>query len=136
MIKLYRGDCLKILKRLPAGSVDAVVTDPPYGVGFKAKRAKLRDGTVSIRLGSYCFPDTPEYVRDVVQPIIAECRRIAKAVVVTPGTRNAWLYPVPDDLGCFFSASGTGLGKWGFTCSQPILYYGKCPYIAQPRGTS
>jgi DNA modification methylase len=31
MIKLYRGDCLKFLNRLPAGSVDAVVTDPPYG---------------------------------------------------------------------------------------------------------
>jgi DNA modification methylase len=29
-IKLYRGDCLEVLKRLPAGSVDAVVTDPPY----------------------------------------------------------------------------------------------------------
>ena len=37
MIKLYRGDCLKILKRLPAGSVDAVVTDPPYGLGNRWK---------------------------------------------------------------------------------------------------
>jgi len=31
MIKLIKGDCLDVLKRLPAGSVDAVVTDPPYG---------------------------------------------------------------------------------------------------------
>ena len=30
MIKLYRGDCLKILKRLPAGSVNCCVTSPPY----------------------------------------------------------------------------------------------------------
>ncbi len=30
-VKLYCGDCLEVLKRLPAGSVDAVVTDPPYG---------------------------------------------------------------------------------------------------------
>lgn len=29
-VKLYRGDCLEILPTLPAGSVDAVVTDPPY----------------------------------------------------------------------------------------------------------
>ena len=29
-IKLYRGDCLDVLAKLPAGSVDAVVTDPPY----------------------------------------------------------------------------------------------------------
>lgn len=29
---LYCGDCLDILPTLPAGSVDAVVTDPPYGI--------------------------------------------------------------------------------------------------------
>jgi site-specific DNA-methyltransferase (adenine-specific) len=30
-VQLYLGDCLAILPTLPAGSVDAVVTDPPYG---------------------------------------------------------------------------------------------------------
>jgi site-specific DNA-methyltransferase (adenine-specific) len=34
-VRLYRGDCLDVLPRLPAGEIDAVVTDPPYGVGFK-----------------------------------------------------------------------------------------------------
>lgn len=29
--RLYQGDCLDILPTLGAGSVDAVVTDPPYG---------------------------------------------------------------------------------------------------------
>jgi DNA modification methylase len=32
-IDLYCGDCLDILPQLPAGSMDAVVTDPPYGLG-------------------------------------------------------------------------------------------------------
>lgn len=31
MINLYHGDCLRFLERLPDGSVDAIVTDPPYG---------------------------------------------------------------------------------------------------------
>lgn len=31
---LYLGDCLKILPTL--GTVDAVVTDPPYGIGYKS----------------------------------------------------------------------------------------------------
>jgi len=35
-VTLYRGDCLDILPTLEAGSVDAVVTDPPYGVGKAA----------------------------------------------------------------------------------------------------
>jgi DNA modification methylase len=119
---------------MEANSVDAVVTDPPYGVGLKAKRAKQRNGKVSVRVGSYGFDDTPEYVRDVVVPVIQEARRIASAVVVTPGTRNMWLYPEPDDVGAWYSAAGTGIGRWGFVCSQPILYYGKCPYLANRLG--
>jgi len=31
-IKLYCGDCLKLLPEMEPGSVDAVVTDPPYGI--------------------------------------------------------------------------------------------------------
>lgn len=34
-IELYQGDCLALLPELEAGSVDAVVTDPPYGIGYK-----------------------------------------------------------------------------------------------------
>jgi len=32
--KIYLGDCLEVLKQLSDNSVDAVVTDPPYGLGF------------------------------------------------------------------------------------------------------
>ena len=31
-IQLYHGDCLEIMQTLPAGSMDAVITDPPYPV--------------------------------------------------------------------------------------------------------
>ena len=34
-IQLYLGDCLDILPTLEAGSVDAVITDPPYNSGIK-----------------------------------------------------------------------------------------------------
>ena len=31
MLKLYRGDCLELMKSIPNGSIDAIITDPPYG---------------------------------------------------------------------------------------------------------
>ena len=31
--ELHLGDCLEIMKSIPDGSVDAVITDPPYGCG-------------------------------------------------------------------------------------------------------
>lgn len=30
-ITLWQGDCLELMKNIPAGSVDLVLTDPPYG---------------------------------------------------------------------------------------------------------
>ena len=35
---LYLGNCMKILPTLEAGSVDAVVADPPYGIGYQSAR--------------------------------------------------------------------------------------------------
>ncbi len=35
---LHGGDCLDVLKRLPENSVDAIVTDPPYGLSFMGKK--------------------------------------------------------------------------------------------------
>lgn len=35
--KVIQGDCLEELKRLPENSVDSIVTDPPYELGFMGK---------------------------------------------------------------------------------------------------
>lgn len=35
--RLLFGDCLDRLKELPDDSVDAIVTDPPYGLEFMGK---------------------------------------------------------------------------------------------------
>ena len=34
---LYCGDCVEVLRTLPDGSVDAVVTDPPYGINVSTR---------------------------------------------------------------------------------------------------
>ena len=38
MSELLLGDCLEVMKTLPDCSVDAVVTDPPYGLSFMGKK--------------------------------------------------------------------------------------------------
>jgi DNA modification methylase len=36
-VSVYHGDCIEVMRQLPDNSVDAVVTDPPYGLGFMGK---------------------------------------------------------------------------------------------------
>lgn len=38
---IYHGDCLDILPTLEAGSIDAVITDPPYGIGANGQTLGL-----------------------------------------------------------------------------------------------
>jgi site-specific DNA-methyltransferase (adenine-specific) len=38
MIDLRLGDCLEVLKTIPDNSIDAVITDPPYGLSFMGKK--------------------------------------------------------------------------------------------------
>lgn len=35
--KLYNGNCLDVMKGLPDNSIDSIITDPPYGLGFMGK---------------------------------------------------------------------------------------------------
>lgn len=72
MIDLRLGDCLDVLKTLPDGSVDAVVTDPPYGIGF-------------VYAGGKEIASDPVRYWRWLGPIYAETLRILK-----PGGFMAW----------------------------------------------
>lgn len=39
MIDLRHGDCLELMKGIPDGSIDMILTDPPYGISLKPQRA-------------------------------------------------------------------------------------------------
>jgi len=36
-MNIYNGDCLEIMRSMSDSSIDAIVTDPPYGLGFMNK---------------------------------------------------------------------------------------------------
>ena len=69
-VTLHLGDCLEYMRGMEAGSADAVITDPPYGVGVKY---------------SGLFEDTPEYVRSFLPVLISEGERISKVVLFPSG---------------------------------------------------
>ena len=127
-VTLYCGDCLHILPHL--GKVDAVVTDPPYGVSFSGKLTKRK----KMNGGYSSTPDNETTIDQVVVPAIKMCISRFPVVAAFSGTRNVWKYPEAAEIGGVFCGNGTGVGRWGFTCFNPVLFYGKCPYVSNGLG--
>jgi DNA modification methylase len=103
---LYLGDCLDILPTL--GPVDAVVTDPPYGLNYKYNS----------------YTDELVATRRLVSPAITASRAIANRVVLFPGVHNVQSYPEADWIGSWSWRSTSHFGKCGYSMWQPFLFYG------------
>lgn len=88
---LYLGDCLEILPTL--GPVDAVVTDPPYGVML----GEVSNGQSRLKQQQpyTLFSDSPEYVQNVAVVCIEQCIEMFGRVCLTPGLRSCFFYPNP-----------------------------------------
>lgn len=97
-VRLYHGDCLDVLQRLPEGGVDCCVTSPPYW--------GLRDYGVDGQLGLESTPQ--EYVARMV-----EVFRAVRRVLRDDGT--LWLN-LGDTYNAYNGNSGAG-GPVGLTQS-------------------
>ena len=128
-VTLYLGDCRDILPTL--GKVDAVVTDPPYGVHYEGSTTKHGHSG----FGYASFEDTPEAIAEICVPAVRAAVALARSAVVTPGSANAFKYDKPRSIGAIYYPSGANRGPWGFVCSQPLFYYGKDPYLAKALGS-
>lgn len=40
-VELILGDCLEVMREMPDNSVDAVITDPPYGINYASNMRKV-----------------------------------------------------------------------------------------------
>ncbi len=81
--RLYLGDCRDILPTL--GKVDAVVTDPPYGIGEAAGKSKSRHGPASF--GSKYVKDygVDNWDNKTADEEVATAIALAKSAVVFGG---------------------------------------------------
>jgi DNA modification methylase len=76
---LYHGDCRAILPQLPAGSVDLVVTDPPYNIASPHSLTSSRGRVVSTAAawGAWDTFSDEEY-RELLSGVFAECFRLLR----------------------------------------------------------
>ncbi len=128
-ITLWQGDCLDLMNRIPAGSVDAVVTDPPYGVNLgETKGTGNKHGL--IRAAYDGFEDTYENFVTSVVPALAIALSMAKRGAVFTGP-NLQEQPKAAAIGGIFCPAGTGRHCWGFKTFLPILFYGTDPELSR-----
>lgn len=82
-VVIYLGDCREILPEIDTGSVDLVLTDPPYNAGIDYGPLvddKLKDDKYS----------------ELMASVISECERISSGLVaVFSSVSSMWLLPRP-----------------------------------------
>jgi site-specific DNA-methyltransferase (adenine-specific) len=108
-IDLRLGDCLEVLKTIPDNSIDSVVTDPPYGLGFMNKEW-----------------DSPEKLRQLTQREAdrsAERKAEGKSPTDAPFSKS-----VPPGL----AIKGAKEGKWFQDWCE--LWAAECLRILKPGG--
>ena len=69
--KIYNEDCLEGMKRIPDGSVDLIVTDPPYLINYKTGYRKDK----AHRFNDVILNDDNE---QLITDYVKECYRILK----------------------------------------------------------
>lgn len=99
-ITLYLGDCSDILPELP--KVDAVITDPPYGVEFR---------------GNGWDKEVPR--------IATELPAMYDRVAIIMGTTAIWQFSEPKWVACWARPASSSRSKvGGFSHWSPVLLYG------------
>lgn len=64
---IEQGDALELMKKLPDESIDAVITDPPYGINYNSNRYKNGNPFSSIKNDHLIFFPIDEMLR-VLRP--------------------------------------------------------------------
>ena len=80
---VVQGDCLELMKAIPNGAVDAVITDPPYGIGIAANPFRQKFEKTD-------WDDSP-----ATEQSLRELRRVSRQQIVWGGN----YFPLPPSQG-------------------------------------
>ena len=126
---IYCADALAVLRHLPTGTVDAIITDPPYSSGgaYRGDRANTRTGTKYTRDGAAALPDFAGDTRDQrsygywCALWLGECLRVARPGALIAVATDWRQLPTTTDA---VQAGGwvwRGIAVWAKTNPRPQL---------------
>lgn len=83
-LKLYRGDCLDVMRTMPSGSVDLIFTSPPYNLGVSSgggvrnsrKSGRWKNAALADGYASYDDARDPDEYIAWQQEVLRECWRL------------------------------------------------------------
>lgn len=111
--QLILGNCLDVLPKMETGSIDAVITDPPYGIDLPYR----------------IYVDTEAAWYSLINAVMPELQRIAKVVVMPSCAikRLPWWYAnhAPDWVIAWYKGSPGHQSMIGFNDWEPHLIWGK-----------
>jgi site-specific DNA-methyltransferase (adenine-specific) len=113
-VTVVEGDCLDVLRILPDGCVDAVITDPPYNVGLTYTGDETED-------------KRPDYVEWCAEWFAALKRVCSGPILISCGVANLGRWHAieqPTWLLCWHKPAAMGRCAVGFNNWEPVLVYG------------
>ncbi len=121
-VRLFHGDCLDVLPTLEAGSIDAVVTDPPYGMNNDVDSSRFTGGSEPLRRGQGggrfktaiigdCIPFDPSRWLCFPKVILWGANHYAQRLPA--GTTLVWLKRYDKAFGTFLSDAEIAWSKGG-----------------------
>jgi site-specific DNA-methyltransferase (adenine-specific) len=119
-VRLLQGDCLELMATLPAGSVDAVVADPPYGMNWdtdstRFSGVRLKTGQGRPDWGPIRGDDTPfdpTHWLKYKKVVLWGANHYAARLPV--GTTLVWVKKADHHFGTFLSDAEVGWMKGGY----------------------
>jgi DNA modification methylase len=113
---IFNANCLDVMREMPDKSVDAVITDPPYGVG----------------LAYDIYDDSFDAWKTLIQAFIPEALRVSRGTVVIPTSKfegEIFIYRHFDPIWrlCWYKGSCSTRTPVGFKDWETQFLFGKRP---------
>jgi DNA modification methylase len=108
---MYHGNCFEILPTLPVEC--SVITDPPYGVGFKYNQ----------------YDDTEENFANTVMPVVTASIERFTATICMMSMKRMWLLPPAKWVLCWAKPGSVRRNAvCGFSEWEPVFVWGKAKF--------